>query len=112
MLQLSSLSKTVDRFPARFRYGWGQKLMGLDKLPDTLSGRGVRIAIIDSGADRSHPNLGHVSRGQDFSGSGAGGAEETGARTRSGTARTAPGSSRLPGGRVSGASRRRRRSTC
>ncbi|MEZ4302775.1 MAG: S8 family serine peptidase, partial [Polyangiaceae bacterium] len=73
VLQLSSLSKTVDGFPARFRYGWGQKLMGLDKLPDTLSGRGVRIAIIDSGADRSHPNLGHVSRGQDFSGSGAGG---------------------------------------
>ena len=46
--------------------GWGQRLMGLDESPSSATGVGVRVAIIDSGADTSHPLLGHIMRGADM----------------------------------------------
>ncbi|NRO95086.1 S8 family serine peptidase [Paraburkholderia sp. NMBU_R16] len=46
--------------------GWGQRIMGLDESPTTASGAGVRVAIIDSGADTSHPLLSHILRGADM----------------------------------------------
>jgi subtilisin len=49
-----------------FRHSWGQIQMGLDRVPDTLTGKGVRIAIVDSGVDASHPLLRHVRIGVDL----------------------------------------------
>ena len=66
VVQLASLRSTVRGFAAEYRYGWGQLLMGLDQVPAELSGRGVKVAIIDSGADNKHPHLRHLRRGQDF----------------------------------------------
>jgi hypothetical protein len=38
--------------------GWGERAMGLDRLPENLDGRGVKIAVIDSGAaHNTHRNL-------------------------------------------------------
>src|SRR6266542_2349748 len=34
---------------------WGRELMGLDQLATGLTGAGVRIGLIDSGCDNSHP---------------------------------------------------------
>lgn len=51
------LSQTFDGFPGRQVFGWGQQAMNLDRLPPTLRGAGVRIAVIDSGADVRHPDL-------------------------------------------------------
>jgi subtilisin family serine protease len=56
----------VSGFPDRYKFGWGQKLMGLDQLPDEYSGKGVKIAIIDSGTDNKHPLLKHIQRGVDL----------------------------------------------
>src|SRR5262249_7861626 len=56
--------------PDQFRYGWGQTLMGLDRIPEAFGGRGVRIAIVDSGADTSHPSLRHLGLGVDLTVSG------------------------------------------
>ncbi|WP_338751929.1 S8 family peptidase [Bacillus sp. FJAT-52991] len=37
---------------------WGYKMVGADKrVPSTLSGKGVKIGIIDSGIDTKHPDL-------------------------------------------------------
>ncbi len=60
VVRLRAIEETVAGFPDHFRYGWGQIQMGLDRIPETLTCKGVRIAIVDSGADTSHPLLRHV----------------------------------------------------
>ena len=55
----------LPNFPAEFRFGWGQRLMELDRISANCDGAGVRIAIINSGADRTHPLLQHIQQGFD-----------------------------------------------
>ena len=66
VIKLQSLEETVAGFPDRFRFGWGQRFMGLDQLPDEFTGKGVKIGIIDSGADNRHPLLTHIKEGVDL----------------------------------------------
>lgn len=40
------------------RLQWGRKAMGLDGLAQRASGRGVTVAVVDTGADTGHPDLG------------------------------------------------------
>ena len=57
----------VEKQPA-----WGRELMGLDRPAAGLTGAGVRIGLIDSGCDNSHPLLRHVAKGVDLTrGNGA-----------------------------------------
>jgi subtilisin len=70
VVRLRAYTETIEGFPEGFRHGWGQRLMGLDSLPAGLTGRGVKIAIIDSGADNAHPLLSHIQIGRDLSDSG------------------------------------------
>jgi hypothetical protein len=62
---LFEMPEILPNFPAEFRFGWGQRLMELDRIPADCDGAGVRIAIIDSGADRTHPLLQHIQQGFD-----------------------------------------------
>ncbi len=48
------------------RPAWGQNAMHLDRLPAGLTGAGVKIGLIDSGCDNSHPLLRNVTRGIDL----------------------------------------------
>ncbi|MEV7808035.1 S8 family serine peptidase [Microbispora sp. NPDC088329] len=57
LIEPTRLSETFAGFPGKQVFGWGQQAMNLDRLPPTLRGAGVRIAIIDSGADVRHPDL-------------------------------------------------------
>lgn len=44
--------------------GWGQRAMGLDKLPKDINGSGMKVCIIDSGAAQvTHHNLHHLGPG-------------------------------------------------
>ena len=70
LIRLRGLSETINNFPQQYEYGWNQRLMGLDRLPQELSGAGVKIAIIDSGCDNAHPLLSHITRGRDFTSAG------------------------------------------
>jgi subtilisin len=63
---LRSLSETFPRFPQERLVQWGQRLMHTD-LPGNMTGAGIRVGIIDSGCDNSHPSLRHITRGKDFS---------------------------------------------
>ena len=55
------------QFPANPFLGWGQRLMGLSgENGGALTGRGAKIAIIDSGCDNSHAALTHVKLGRDY----------------------------------------------
>lgn len=62
---LQPLSQTFPNFPNVPFWGWGERAMNLDMLPDTFRGRGVRIAVIDSGADIKHKNLQNINTGFD-----------------------------------------------
>jgi len=64
--RLRPLSQSFANFPNERLLGWGQRLMGLDPAKDRVSGSGVRIGIIDSGCDNSHPLLRQVAQGKDF----------------------------------------------
>jgi subtilisin family serine protease len=55
----------LANFPQNQIYGWGQKAMRLDQLPNQYRGQGVRIAIIDSGAATSHDDLKKIRFGFD-----------------------------------------------
>jgi subtilisin family serine protease len=65
-IKLRPLSESYPTFPTERLFGWGQRLMGIDLNGARLSGRGVRIGIIDSGCDNTHPLLRHVTQGRDF----------------------------------------------
>ncbi|GII03086.1 S8 family serine peptidase [Planobispora takensis] len=67
LVTLMPLSETFPDFPQQQIFGWGQRAMSLDRVSPTLRGKGVKIAIIDSGADAKHPILrGRITDGVDF----------------------------------------------
>ena len=70
VIRLKPIAETWPGFSADARHGWGQTLMGLDRLPDEYTGRGVKIAIVDSGADNTHPALKHIQQGRDLTNGG------------------------------------------
>jgi subtilisin len=65
-VKLRPLSELHPNFPAERWLSWGQQLMRLE--PTAARGSGVRIGLIDSGCDNSHPLLRHVTRGKDLIG--------------------------------------------
>jgi subtilisin len=68
--RLSPLSEFYPNFPNARLLGWGQRLMGIDPSSGRFTGAGVRIGLIDSGCDASHPQLHHVTHGKDFTAGG------------------------------------------
>ena len=40
----------------------------MDQLDGSMTGAGVKVAVIDSGAAITHSNLGQTKRGRDFTG--------------------------------------------
>lgn len=61
------LSETFPDFPDQQLHGWGWKAMRFDALPPTFRGHGVKVAIIDSGAATTHPDLaGQIAGGRDI----------------------------------------------
>jgi subtilisin family serine protease len=69
-VRLRPLSEFYPNFPTARLLGWGQRVMGLDPTAGRFSGSGVRIGMIDSGCDTSHPLLRHVTQGKDFTNGG------------------------------------------
>lgn len=57
---------SLANFPQQQAYGWGQKAMRLDQLPQNFRGQGIRIAVIDSGAANAHQDLRKIRLGFDI----------------------------------------------
>lgn len=70
VIRVTALSQPNPDVPPRAPFGWGQRLMGLDAIRQDGAGRGVRVAIVDSGADSQHPLLAHIVHGADLTTSG------------------------------------------
>lgn len=65
LVVVTPLNEPNPDVPPSAAHGWGQRLMGLG--PEVqASGKGVKVAVVDSGADSSHPFLGHVKAGLDL----------------------------------------------
>jgi subtilisin family serine protease len=65
-LQLRPFTDTFQGFPQAGMLGWGQRLMKLDQIDPSLTGQGVKIGIVDSGCDNTHPQLSHIKLGMDL----------------------------------------------
>ena len=67
-VELKSLGRSHPGFPKQPLTGWGQQAMGLDRLPADWKGRGVKVALVDSGAATGHRNLAGIRAGIDVVG--------------------------------------------
>jgi subtilisin len=66
VIRVNPLERTPARFSGERPYGWGQRIMRFDRAPGEWTGAGVKIGIIDSGCDNSHPQLRHIVQGIDL----------------------------------------------
>jgi subtilisin family serine protease len=67
VLKLRPLAEVFADFPTTELLGWGQQAMRLDQVPAQLAGRGVKVAVVDSGAAATtHPDLGAIRDGVDL----------------------------------------------
>ncbi|HEY3872630.1 MAG TPA: S8 family serine peptidase, partial [Actinocrinis sp.] len=51
------LTGALPDFPEQAYAGWAERALGLDRMPPTFRGHGVRVGLIDSGAHDGHPDL-------------------------------------------------------
>ncbi|MFE5947962.1 S8 family serine peptidase [Streptomyces sp. NPDC056480] len=66
-VELRALADTFEGFPDRPATSWGVQAMRLHQIPPTYRGHGIKIALLDSGADITHPDLKDTVRtGYDF----------------------------------------------
>ncbi|MFE0654638.1 S8 family serine peptidase [Streptomyces sp. NPDC059534] len=66
-VELTALAQTFEGFPGQAVTGWGWQAMRLHQIPPTYRGHGIKIALIDSGVDITHPDLKDtVHTGYDF----------------------------------------------
>ncbi|MGH7516316.1 MAG: S8 family serine peptidase [Gemmatimonadales bacterium] len=63
LVSLTPLDETYPNFPNQEVVGWGLRAMRLDQLPTQYRGHGVRVAVVDSGVAKGHPDLQPVVKG-------------------------------------------------
>lgn len=56
----------LRNLPQQSAMGWGARAMRLDQVPPQYRGRGVKVAVIDSGAATTHGNLNQIRAGFDI----------------------------------------------
>jgi subtilisin len=66
IIRLSPLGRTPAKFPGERPHSWGQRMMRFDRISADWSGTGIKIGLIDSGCDTSHPSLRQVAQGTDL----------------------------------------------
>ncbi|HTV41034.1 MAG TPA: S8 family serine peptidase [Candidatus Sulfotelmatobacter sp.] len=75
VIQLRAFSETLPRYNKRPFLSWGQEFMMQGQMTQVngsgpADGHGVKIAIIDSGCDNTHPSLQHITSGIDVTDGG------------------------------------------
>lgn len=72
------LGPSALALPLAGEVNWGMQVFAVDLLRNVTSGQGVKIGIIDTGVDRSHPILSNVAAARDFTGSASGSHDRNG----------------------------------
>ena len=62
-IAVKALGASLLDFPGRQLMGWGERAMGLDRVPLSFDGAGVKVAIINSGTAPTHRNLRGITHG-------------------------------------------------
>jgi subtilisin family serine protease len=66
-ITVTPLADSFPGFPASQLVGWGQQAMRMDQLPPAMDGRGVKVAVVDSGAaSLTHRDLRAIGHGVDL----------------------------------------------
>jgi len=65
MVQALADWPALSGLPQRNVMGWGARAMRLDQLPQQFRGRGIKVAVVDSGAATTHGNLSKIHEGFD-----------------------------------------------
>jgi len=66
-IPLQPLASSFPGFPSTELLGWGQRAMRLDQVPTALTGLGVKVAVVDSGAAaQTHADLRAIHAGVDL----------------------------------------------
>ncbi|MDI6098920.1 S8 family serine peptidase [Actinoplanes sp. NEAU-A12] len=65
-VKLVPLASMIPNLSDNQIFGWGQRIMRLDRLDPSTTAANIKVAVIDSGAATSHRDLGHIRRGQDL----------------------------------------------
>lgn len=69
----------ADYLPLADAVNWGMAVMGVDRLRALATGwPAVKLGVVDTGVDRSHPALASVKGARDFTGSASGAADRNG----------------------------------
>jgi subtilisin len=63
MVALEPLDEAFPEFPNQQVVGWGLEAMRFDQLPPSYRGRGIKVAMVDSGVATSHQDLRSVVKG-------------------------------------------------
>jgi subtilisin len=66
IIRLNPLSRGSRKLTGQRPYSWGQRTMKFDRVPTDWTGAGIKIGLIDSGCDNTHPALRHIVRGVDL----------------------------------------------
>ncbi|WP_102922488.1 S8 family serine peptidase [Streptomyces noursei] len=71
LIEVRPLSDVFAGFPDKGVTTWGQHAMRLHELPPDYRGKGITVALLDSGINAAHPDLkGAIYGGQDFTHTG------------------------------------------
>ena len=65
MVQALADWPALSGLPQRNVMGWGARAMRLDQVPQQFRGRGIKVAVVDSGAATTHGNLNAIHEGFD-----------------------------------------------
>jgi subtilisin family serine protease len=66
LVRLEAFGHDVVGTAKQQRLGWGARAMRVHELDPAVTGVGVKVAVIDSGVHKSHPDLAKASTGRDF----------------------------------------------
>lgn len=62
----------AEALPLAGEVNWGMDVFGVAKLRSITDGSGIKLGVVDTGIDRSHPILQNCAGAKDFTGSGSG----------------------------------------
>lgn len=69
---------SADILPLAGEVNWGMEKFAVEQLRKVTDGKGIKIGIVDTGVDKSHPILNNVADAKDFTGSRYGAADRHG----------------------------------